>query len=210
MISSGVLVLAMVTTPAQSQEWRQYLAFDDFFSISFPGEPTIRGTTYRTEYGIVLPAKTYTAEDFLGSYVVTVMDWAEAQELHDARFAACQASGSNACFNSWSSEISGAAAHAVADMITRPGTQVTYFGQYTADGVAGFQLELAKENGSRTTAVAHWHENRLYIVEATASEGMPDPEIFPVSFGFIDEDGRRIQYRGGRYFPLFPKPNRSR
>ncbi len=69
MISSGVLVLAMVTTPAQSQEWRQYLAFDDFFSISFPGEPTIRGTTYRTEYGIVLPAKTYTAEDFLGSYV---------------------------------------------------------------------------------------------------------------------------------------------
>jgi len=215
-LAAAAFVLTLEAAPAQSQDWSQYLAFEDFFSISFPGEPTVHETTYMTAYGLTLPARVYTAEDDFGTYSATAVDWREAEELHEAHFAACQASvgdlrgGDNpgVCGNRARGEIGGAILHAAFSFLKR-GSEVTYFGQSNAEGVEGVWTQLLNEDGSRTYAAMHWHDYHLYIVEATAPEGMPPPSFFLVSIGFIDEHGRRIRY-AGRYSPVFPVPPRSR
>jgi len=215
--AAAAVALALEAVPAQSQDWSQYLAFEDFFSINFPGEQKVRETTYTTEYGLALPARVYTAEDEFGTYSVTAVDWSEAVELHEELYEACQAAtgdlrgGDNPGICSTDqarNEIQGAVLHAAFGFLKR-GSEVTYFGQVSADGVEGIRIQLRNEDGSRTYAAMHWHEYRLYIVEASAPEGMPPPSSFPVSIGFIDEYGTRIQY-AGRYSPLFPIPPRSR
>ena len=215
--AAAAVALALEATPAQSQDWSQYLAFEDAFSINFPGEPNVLETTYTTEYGLTLSARVYAAEDDFGTYSVTAVDWSEAAELHDELYEACQAAtgdlrgGDNPGIcntNQARNEIEGAVLHAAFEFLKR-GSEVTYFARVSADGVEGVRIQLLNEDGSRTYAALHWHEYHLYIIEASAPEGMPPPGSFPVSIGFIDEYGRRVQY-AGRYSPLFPAPPRSR
>ena len=89
------------------------------------------------------------------------------------------------------------------------GGEVTYLAKMDSEEVDGVRVHLLSEDGSRTYATAHWHEYRLYVIEATAPPGAPPPNSFPVSIGFIDEEGKRVRYEE-RYAPLFPTPARSR
>jgi len=89
-IAAGAFVFALEAAPAQALEWSQYFAFDDLFSVDFPSEPTIRETTYMTEFGFTLPARVYTAEDDFGTYSAMAVDWREAEELHQEGYEACQ------------------------------------------------------------------------------------------------------------------------
>ncbi len=98
--------------------------------------------------------------------------------------------------------------HAASDFLKRE-SEVAYFARVTTEGVEGVRIHLLNEDGSRTYTAMHWHEYRLYILEATAPVGMPPPNTFPVSIGFIDEYGRRIRY-AERYVPLSPIPPRAR
>jgi hypothetical protein len=204
--------------PAPSQEWDQYLAFDDFFSINFPGEPTIRDTTYKTQYGYALPARVYEAKDEFGSYSVTAVNWSTAAEQHAAGYKACMAStgelrgGENPGICSETrgrNEIAGATAHAVFGLLER-GSKVLEFALQGADRVDGFTIVLLNADQSTTFAVMTWHEGYLYIAEATAPKNAPAPGSFPVSINYLDKEGRRIQYDGGRYTPGWPVPKRSR
>ena len=68
--AGAMSALAFAAQPGQAQEWSQYLAFDDRFSVDFPTEPSVEETTYETEYGYTLPARIYTAEDDFGTYSV--------------------------------------------------------------------------------------------------------------------------------------------
>lgn len=202
LVSVVALTLALRTLSAYGQDWSQYLAFDDFFSIDFPAEPTIRESSYTTSLGIMLPTRVFTAEDDFGHYSVTVVNWRNSEPLYDALLAGCQD-----CDGAMTNDIRGAAVHATFGLLKRGG-EVTHLARSTVEGVRGVRVHLLNEDGSRTAAVSHWHEYRLYIVEATAPSGMP-PGLFVDSIGFVDEAGRRVQYRG-RYAPLFPKPSRSR
>ena len=215
-LAAAVSVHVLAAAPARAQEWGQYLGFEDAFSVNFPGEPDISQTTYATQYGVTLPARVYAAADALGAYSVTAVDWREAPQLHEALDAACRATvgdlrgGDNPgiCGNRLRIDIMGAMLHAAYGFLTR-GSEVTLFSFTSADGVSGVRVQLLNADGSRTYAAIHWHEFRLYIVEGTAPQGMPPPSAFPVSIGFIDEYGRRIQYQED-YAPLFPVPPRSR
>lgn len=195
------VIVACNVMPAGSQETNQYLAFEDFFDVGFTGEPTVRESTYETELGIVLPARIYSAEDDYGRYSVTVVDWRGTEELYEALLAGCQD-----CDGAMPNDIRGAALNAAFGFLKR-GSEVTHLGQNVVDGVRGVRIHLSNEDGSRTAAVSHWHEYRLYIVEATAPSDRP-PALFVDSVGFIDQEGRRIRYRE-RYAPLFPDPGRS-
>ena len=104
-------------------------------------------------------------------------------------------------------DIRGAMLHAAFDLIGRGGT-VTYLGQIETTDVEGVRVHLLKEDGSRTYGTAHWHEYRLYIIEATAPPSAPPPNFFPVSIGFIDEQGRQVRYEE-RYAPLLSTPERA-
>lgn len=188
---------------AQAQELNPYLALNDLFSADFPAAPTIRESTYTTALGIILPARVYTAEDDFGKYSVTVVDWRNAEELYEAFLAGCQD-----CDGAMPNDIRGAALHAAFGFVSRGG-EVTYLGKMDTEEVDGVRVHLLNGDGSRTYSTAHWHEYRLYIIEATAPPSAPPPNSFTVSIGFIDEDGRRVRYEE-RYAPLFPTPARSR
>ena len=215
-LAATVCVLALKTIPAHPQEWNQYLAFDDFFSAAFAGEPAIHEGTYLTEYGLTLPTRVYSAEDSFGEYSVTVVDWREAAERHEVSYEACKASvgdlrgGENpaVCGDRTNGEIRGATLHAAGAYLRREG-ELTHFGLTAAEGVEGTRIQLRNRDGSQTYVAIYWHEFRLYIVDATSPQGMPPPVAFSTSMGFIDEEGRRIRY-SGRYSPLFPPPSRSR
>ena len=216
LLAATMWVLALKATPAQPQEWSQYLAFEDFFSAGFPGEPAEHETTYLTEFGLTLPARVYNAEDDFGTYSVTAVDWREAPQLHEASYEACKASvgdlrgGDNpaVCGNQTNGEIRGATLHAAIGFLRRE-SELTHFGLTAAEGVEGTHIQLINEDGSQTHVAIYWHEYRLYIMEATAPRGMPPPVAFSTSMGFIDVEGRRIRY-SGRYTPLFPVPSRGR
>ena len=194
------LIVAFGAISAWSQEWSRYVALEDFFSIDFPGEPTVRETTYRTELGIVLPARIYTAEGAFGRFSVTVVDWRDTDELYEAFLAGCQD-----CDGAMPNDIRGAALHAAFSYL-ESGSEATYLAQNTVEEVRGVRIHVLNEDGSRTAAASHWHEYRLYIIEATAPSG--PPRHFLESIEFIDQVGRPIQYQS-RYAPLFPKPSRS-
>ncbi len=53
------------------------------------------------------------------------------------------------------------------------------------------------------------HENRLYIMEGTVPDGMPEPGLFQQSLGWRDENGGCIRY-SGIYLHGAPKPARTR
>ena len=192
------LVAALDMMSVWSQERSPYVALEDLFSIDFPGEPTVHESTYTTELGIVLPARVYTAEDSAGRYSVTVVDWRDTDALYETLLDGCQD-----CDEAMPNDIRGSALHAAFGLLERGGA-ATYLAQNTVEEVRGVRVHLLNEDGSRTAAVSHWHEYRLYIAEATASGG-ETPERFVDSIGFIDQGGTQIRYQS-RYAPLFPKP----
>ena len=209
--------LALAAQTSQAQEWSQYLAFDDRFSVDFPTDPSVQETTYETEYGFTLPARIYSAEDDFGTYSVTAVDWSEAETLHAEAFDACESAiddlrgGDNPGHCSrlyYEREIRGATLHAAFGLIER-GSEVTHLGSANTEMVEGIGIQLLKENGSRWYAVIFWHNYHLFIANAIAPQGMPPPLLFSTSLGFLDEQGRRITY-GERYAPLYPVPYRTR
>ena len=211
------LALALAALAGQAQEWSQYLAFDDRFSIDFPTDPSIDESTYETEYGFTLPARIYTAEDNFGIYSVTAVDWSEAEALHAEAYEACERAtgdlrgGDNPGHCSrlyYEREIRGATLHAAFGLLER-GSEVTHLGTANTEMVEGIGIQLLKMDGSRSHAVLFWHDYRLLIAEAIAPQGMPPPILFSTSLGFLDEEGRRITY-GERYAPLDPIPPRTR
>jgi hypothetical protein len=202
-LAAAALFLALEAASAQVQEGNQYLAFEDRFSADFPNAPTVRESSYTTELGIILPTRVHMSEDDFGKYSVTVVDWRNSEELYETFLAGCQD-----CDGAMPNDIRGAALHAAFGFVSRGG-EVTYLGQMDTEEVQGVRIHLLNEDGSRTYGTTHWHEYRLYIIEATAPPTAPPPHFFPVSIGFIDEEGRRVRYVE-RYSPLFPTPARVR
>jgi len=201
--AAAALFLVLEEASAQPQESSLYLAIEDRFSADFPTAPTIHESTYTTELGIVLPARVYMAEDDFATYSVTVVDWRDAETLYETFLSGCQD-----CDGAMPNDIRGAALHAAFGIVSRGG-EVTYLGQIETEEVEGVRIHLLNEDGSRTYGTTHWHEYRLYTIEATAPPSAPPPNFFPVSIGFIDEEGIRVRYEE-RYTPLFPTPVRAR
>jgi len=216
-LAAGAFIFAFEAAPVQAQEWNQYLAFDDYFSIDFPSQPTIREITYTTEYGLTLPARVYTGEDDFGTYSAIAVDWREAEALQQEIYEACQVrtgdrgGGDNPglCSRLQAGiEIRGATKHAAFGFLQR-GSEVTHFGYAHNERVEGTGIQLLNEDGSRSFVSIYWHEYFLYITEATTPQGMPPPILFSTSLSFLDEDGLRVAYVD-KYSPLFPVPTRRR
>jgi hypothetical protein len=202
--------ILFVAGPAFSQGWIEYASRADFFSVNFPGEPKVQDITYSTEYGITLPGRVYSREEGPNRYSVTVVDYADAEKIHTARARSCQAAGGDgdSCNNPWRADVRGAIVHATSNFLQRD-TKVTHYANYNADLVEGHRLQLTNADRSRTFAVIHLHENRLYILEGTVAPGLPPPALFQQSLGFLDREGKRIRYET-TYSHGFPTPRRTR
>jgi hypothetical protein len=191
----------LVTAPAQAQDWMTMIATEDGFRANYPGEPKVESFTYDTEFHMGLPGRVYRAADALGAYTTTVVDYRQAQRLHDERSAKClAANGANqqdgdTCQNDFTMEVAGATDHAASVFLKRDGVKVTQYGTYFLDRVTGRLLQLTNPDKSRTYAAIHQHAGRLYIHEATVPAGMPEPILFMQSLAWVNEKGQAIRYR---------------
>lgn len=196
--------------PSSAQSWIEYASRADFFSVNFPGEPKVRDITYTTEYDITLPGRVYGVEDGSNRYSVTVIDYTDAEKIHTQRAASCKAAGGDgdSCGNPGRADVRGAIVFASWSFIKRD-AKVTHYANYNADLVEGHRLQLLNADRSRTFAVIHMHDYRLYILEGTVAPGWPPPALFQQSLGFLDKEGKRIRYET-TYSHGFPVPRRTR
>ncbi|MGH9253090.1 MAG: hypothetical protein ACRD3C_00815 [Vicinamibacterales bacterium] len=208
LVSAALLLLA--SGPSFAQNWAEYNSRRDFFSVNFPGEPQIRDVTYTSEYGLTLPGRVYSVTEGQNSYSVTVIDYSGAEKMHTERAAKCKAAGGDgdSCGSPGRADVRGAIVYSSWSFIKR-GSEVTHYANYNADLVEGHRLQLLNKDGSRTFAVVHMHDYRLFILEGTVTRGLPPPALFQQSLGFLDKDGNRIRYET-TYSHGYPIPRRTR
>src|SRR5439155_11618871 len=83
-LMAAVLIL-IASCPSFSQEFTQYTSRTDLFAVDFPGQPTIKDITWKTEYEITLPGHVYSGENAGGKNSDTVSDYKGTEEIHTAR-----------------------------------------------------------------------------------------------------------------------------
>src|SRR5436190_15466924 len=74
-----------LSSAVSAQTWDTYSNRENFFSINFPGEPTIMEAPYKTAKGTTLTARVFTAvapsgTRLAGKYTVTVVDYSNAKD----------------------------------------------------------------------------------------------------------------------------------
>jgi hypothetical protein len=196
-----ILVALILMPPAEAQDWKTVAVIEDGFRSNYPGDPTVESISYDTEFRLSLPGRVYRAADALGRYSTTVVDYRDAERLHNERSANClKANGANqqdgdTCQNDFVMEVAGATDHAVAHFLTSDGVKVTQYGTYFLDLVSGRMLQLTNSDRSRTYVAVHQHAGRLYIQEATVPAGMPEPILFLQSLAWVSDQGQAIRYR---------------
>jgi hypothetical protein len=194
-------LIVLVSLPVFAQDWIPVTSRDDGFRANYPGQPTVEAITYRTEFRLTLPGRVYRAADALGRYSTTVVDYREAERLHNERAATCRAAkGANfqdgdACQNDFVLEVAGAMDHAASSFLKRDGIKVTQYGVYYVEFVSGRLMQMTNSDRSRTSAAFHQHAGRLYIHEATVPAEMPEPLLFMQSLAWMNAQGLAIRYR---------------
>src|SRR5688572_8278201 len=140
LLSAALLLFVAVPVGSQPSAWIEYRSSQDFFSISLPGQLTIRDITYKTleeatnyqnpaargaGYGLELPGRVYSVEDATGRYSVTVVDFPANRTRLDSRSGA----GFLMVQASWA-------------LLTRQQAEPTQLSAYSANSVSGHELHL--------------------------------------------------------------------
>jgi hypothetical protein len=174
----------LVSGPSFAQEWIEYTSRADFFTVNFPGEPSVRDMTYARETRGTLPGRIHSIDDGSSRYSVTVIDYASVT----------------------GDEVRGAIDYAAWTFLQRDAV-VTHYAYYVAERVEGRRIQLTNADRSRTFAAIHLHENRLYVFEGTVPPGAAPPGLFQQSVGFVDNEGFRVRYET-TYDNMYPPPLR--
>jgi hypothetical protein len=186
--------------PAFAQDWTPFVSREDGFSANYPGQPKIEQIVYPSEYRQRFPGRIYSAQDAMGRYSTTVVDYRGAEQVHRASVEKCQAAkGANgfdgdACQFDFAVEVAGAMDYAAWNLMKRDGVKTTHYMWYFLELVAGRLIQMTHPDQSRSFAAIHQHAGRLYIHQATVARGMPEPILFMQSLGFVDDEGRNVRY----------------
>jgi hypothetical protein len=199
-------------------EWEPYVSRQDGFVLNFPGQPTISETTWKSQLGYTLPARVYSAERNNERFSITVVDYISLEEQGIARWKQCPP-GNSQCRDGgptigpgyWKQDERGAMAFAASRYMKDPKYEITDYAWDWQDMVEGFHLQL-KNEGRRTLVYIAMHERKLYILEASNPERLPEPGIFTQSMGYLDKEGKRIRYTETVYsnsyhgLGVYPRP----
>ncbi len=189
------------SAPAAGAEWLEFASTADRFTLNFPGPPRVDDTTYTSEFGAVLPARVYRAENGPSRYSMTVVDYRPLERILTEKSEACPP-GAETCSGTlatsgrgqWKTDLRGAIVHAVWQLMQRD-VKVTHYMWSFVDLVEGHRLQMTSNvDQSRTFASIHMHDNKLYILEATAPRGVRGQEQFQQSLGWLDENGIALRY----------------
>jgi hypothetical protein len=167
-------VVACVSSAVYAQAWSEYINRQEYFTVNFPGDPTVKDIPYKTEKGTNLKAKVFTANAPQGSitagrYAMTVVDYSTAQ-----------------------GELSTAVAEAA--KIYRAKGNPTYDDTGNVDRIKTQRQTIETSNMTYIMTEILAHGTRLYIVEAETAMNVPPPAQFQASVQILDENGQRIRY----------------
>lgn len=179
---------------AVAQRWIPYASATDGFRLMAPGEFAIEEIDFETEYGIVVPARIFSHENDTGRYSVTVVDYRDAQRLHDERL---REIGPIYQPIYGQVDVRGSVAYAAKKIRDRAST-IEYDAYHYISRIDGHQLQTTNPDQTRTFAAIYLHQSRLYVIDATVSPDIAPPGMFQQSLEFIDEDGELITYRNFR------------
>jgi len=206
----AALMLSM-SGPAVAQEYVEYVSRQDRFTVTFPDQPKVTETTYRSQFGADLPARVYSSESARGRYILTVADYSNIEAILTEKAKACPAGaetcrggGSSTGAGYWRADFAGAVIYATWQLAQRD-AKLAYLGWTNVDLVGGHMVSLVNSDKSHTSAAVFMHDNKLYILEGTAPPGLPAPDFFQQSIGWLDENGNGIRYQT-LYHHVFPKP----
>ena len=196
----AISMVVCLTAPAAAQEWTEYRNVKEGFHILFPGQPTIRETTWKSQAGFVLPERVYAVDKGTERYSVRVIDYTNVEQMGLERAKKCPA-GAEPCLGNtdlagigyWRHDVRGAETYALLSYLGN-GAQITDMFWNQLSRVSGVMFQLTNKDQSRTFAYIAMHEMRLYIAESTVPRGNPEPAIFTQSIGWLDKDGRSIRY----------------
>jgi len=169
------LVVVLFTSGASAQAWEEYVNREQFFTVNFPGEPTMTQVQFTTGKGTKLTARVFTANApetsiLAGKYSMTVVDYSSApMELAAAIEEAAK-----------QERAKGTAKYDAGGMI---------------DNIRSWRMTVETPQNRRVLSEILVHGNRLYIVEADTPTNVPPPAQFQASVQILDENGVRIRYR---------------
>lgn len=189
-----LIILASILSfcgSAVAQRWIPYASATDGFRIMAPGEFAIEEIDFETEYGIVVPARIFSHENDTGRYSVTVVDYRDAQRLHDERL---REIGPIYQPIYGQVDVRGSIAFAAKKIRDRAST-IEYDAYHYISRIDGHQLQTTNPDQTRTFAAIYLYESRLYVIDATASPDIAPPGMFQQSLEFIDKDGEVITFR---------------
>jgi hypothetical protein len=196
---SAALCGGLLATSAAAQEWTEYTSRLDRFMVPAPGEPKIETITWDSEYGATLPGRVYRWAQGRSHYSVTVIDYSDAERIHSELKHIAYQGGPGY----WTIDIMASIDYAATRYRQKPGVTVTYDAWHYIERVTGHALQLTNPDATRSYVGIYLHDNRLYILDATAPPNEPPPIIFQQSFGFLDANGNPVQYKE-YYFNRLP------
>lgn len=161
-----------VTLSAQTVEWVEYEDRAQYFSINFPGQPTVRDTTYPPQRGDPMPARVYTVDEGPRHYSVTVVNLASARMPSDVL--------GSVAWEAWN--------------FRKRGGEITYDAHAQVDSIQGHQLHITNPDKSVSLIGIYTHARRLYILEARVPPNTPGAVHFQQSLIILDDAGKRIRY----------------
>jgi len=189
-----ILGSILLSGSALAQRWIPYSNTLDGFRLMVPGEFETEEIDFETEYGIVVPARIYSHENDAGRYSVTVVDYRDAQRLHEQRIEELDGVYIGVYGQV---DVRGSIAYAANKIRDRAST-IEYDAYHYINRVDGHQLQTTNLDQTRTFAAIYLHESRLYVIDATVSANTVPPGMFQQSLEFIDEDGELIRYQNFR------------
>ena len=184
------LLCVLVGFPIHAQGWIEYVDETERFIVNLPGEPRIEDATYLSELGVTLPARRYSVERDASRFVVTVVDYTQAERVHRER---CALLSDYSC-DGLEAGVEVRGAIAAWNYRRTTGGEIAYHAYAQVDGIPGHEFQITNPDGSGTFVAIHLNARRLYILEGTVPEEAPPPGMFQQSLVILDEHGRRSRY----------------
>jgi hypothetical protein len=140
----GVVPAVFFAGSTAQADWKEYENLEYSFAISFPVDPTLEATTFRTADGRSLEAHTFAVEQKAGVFRVTIVEMPGEQAGEDA-------------------PVVKDAAKIVAE-----GGAIKFDIPHSVRAIYGRQLGIAGANGDYSYVALFYHKRRLYQIEGKA------------------------------------------
>ncbi|MSO81906.1 MAG: hypothetical protein EXQ53_01220 [Acidobacteria bacterium] len=194
--------IVLLAGSAFAQEWVEFRSQEDRVTVTFPVQPTVTQTTYKSQFGADLPSRVYSAAQGQNRFSLTVVDYSRIEQILTEKAKSCppgaetcRGGGGSTGAGYFKADFGGAIIYATFQFLQRD-AKVTYLGWNNIDLVEGHMMYMTNnQDKSRTSAGIYMHDNRLYILEGTVPAGYPDPGFFQQSVGWLDENGNGIRYQ---------------